>query len=93
MGNHAGLLTYDTFPKEIEKSMSGMGWDVAGFLSNGSLTILDCYSALAGVEKAPIKDPIDFTEISIQVTDMIEKAGSKPIMIVLDSITPIFNSA
>ena len=86
-------MTYDAFPSEVIRSMKGFGWDPTENLSNGTFKILDCYSALAGAENAPIRDPVDFTEISIQVSSMIEKASPAPITVVLDSITPIFNSA
>ena len=72
--------------------MQSYGWDPTSYLQNGSFKILDCFSALAGVEHPPIRDPLDFTEISIQVTKIIEEAkGNRPIMIVLDSLAPIFN--
>ncbi len=92
-GKYCGLLTYDAFPSEIQKKMQGMGWEVTSHLKDGTMRIIDCYSALAGDEKAPIRDPLDFTEVSIQLTNLMEKAGKGPITIVLDSITSIFNSA
>jgi KaiC/GvpD/RAD55 family RecA-like ATPase len=91
-GKYCGLLSYDGFPAEVKRKMRDMGWDVAQYVEKGQLTILDCYSALAGVEGAQIRDPTDFTEVSIQVTGMIEKAKG-PVTILLDSATPIFNSA
>ena len=91
-GKFCGLLSYDAFPAEISKRMRDMGWDTSEYLKTGKLQILDCYSALAGVEGSPIRDPTDFTEVSIQVTGMIEKAKG-PVTIVLDSVTPIFNSS
>lgn len=93
LGRPCGLLTYDAFPSEVLRSMRGFGWDPSENVNDGTFKILDCYSALAGVENAPIRDPVDFTEISIQVTRMIENASSKPFTLVLDSIAPIFNSA
>jgi archaellum biogenesis ATPase FlaH len=72
--------------------MRDMGWDITPYLESGQLKILDCYSALAGIEGALIRDPTDFTEVSIQVTGMIEKSKGAP-TILLDSATPIFNSA
>lgn len=92
-GKPCGLLTYDAFPSEVQKKMLGMGWNVAGNLKDGTLRIVDCYSALAGDEKAVIKDPLDLTQVSIQVTELIEKAPKGPMTILLDSVTPIFNSA
>jgi KaiC/GvpD/RAD55 family RecA-like ATPase len=91
-GKFCGLLSYDAFPAEISRRMRDMGWDITEYLKTGKLQILDCYSALAGVEGSPIRDPTDFTEVSIQVTGMLEKAKG-PVTIVLDSVTPIFNSS
>jgi len=73
--------------------MRSFGWDPAESTKNGTFKILDCYSALAGAENAPIRDPVDFTAISIQVSTMIENATPAPITLVVDSITPVFNSA
>ncbi len=92
-GGRCGLLTYDAFPSEVSRAMRSFGWDPTLNLSDGTFKILDCYSALAGAENAPIRDPVDFTEISIQVSSMIEKASPKPLTLVVDSITPLFNSA
>jgi KaiC/GvpD/RAD55 family RecA-like ATPase len=91
-GKSCGLLSYDAFPAEVSRRMRDMGWDIAEYLKTGQLRIMDCYSALAGVEGSLIKDPTDFTEVSIQVTGLIEKAKG-PITILLDSVTPIFNSS
>ncbi|TMI49910.1 hypothetical protein E6H17_00590, partial [Candidatus Bathyarchaeota archaeon] len=91
-GKFCGLLSYDAFPAEVSRKMRDMGWDIAEYLKTGQLNILDCYSALAGVEGSPIRDPTDFTEVSIQVTRMIESAKG-PMTILFDSVTPIFNAA
>jgi len=92
-GKPCGMLAYEAFPSEIARAMKSFGWDASENLKDGSFKILDCYSALAGAENAPIRDPVDFTEISIQVSTMIEKASPGQITTLLDSITPIFNSA
>jgi len=91
-GKPCGLLSYDAFPSEVQKRMKGMGWDIAPYLEKGELRVLDIYSALAGVESGTIRDPTDFTEISIQVTNMLDKTKG-PTTVLLDSVTPIFNSA
>jgi KaiC/GvpD/RAD55 family RecA-like ATPase len=91
-GYHCGLLTYDAFPSEVETKMRSIGVDLTKSLQDGHLEILDCYSALAGNEKAGIVDPLDFTEISIQVTGIIDRAKNGPVSILLDSITPLFNT-
>lgn len=91
-GKSCGLLSYDAFPAEVGRRMRDMGWDITEYLKTGQLKILDCYSALAGVEGSLIRDPTDFTEVSIQVTGMIEKAKG-PLTLLLDSVTPLFNSS
>jgi KaiC/GvpD/RAD55 family RecA-like ATPase len=92
-GKRCGLLTYDAFPSEIRLKMKKIGLDITNYLNDGTLKIIDCYSGLVGDDHAPIRDPVDFTEISIQVTGIIEKADKGPITILLDSLTPIFNNA
>ncbi|HZC81589.1 MAG TPA: RAD55 family ATPase, partial [Nitrospiraceae bacterium] len=92
-GKQCGLLTYDAFPSEVERKMHGLGWDIASNLKDGTLRVVDCYSALAGDEKAVVKDALDFTEVSIQVTNIMDRATTAPITILLDSVTPMFNSA
>lgn len=92
-GGSCGLLTYDAFPSELLTRMRKMGLDTTNNINDGTLKIVDCYSALAGDEKAEIRDPLDFTEISIQVTGIIDSAPVKPVTILLDSITSIFTSS
>lgn len=91
-GKFCELLSYDAFPSEVTRRMRDMGWDITPYLQTGQMKILDCYSALAGVEGSLIRDPTDFTEVSIQVTGMIEKAKG-PATMLLDSVTPIFNAS
>src|SRR5205807_227061 len=84
-GKSCGLLSYDAFPAEISRKMRAMGRDIAENLKTGQLNIIDCYSALAGVVGSLIRDPTDFTEVSIQVTRMIESAKG-PLTILFDSV-------
>src|SRR5437773_11905812 len=71
--------------------MKGMGCDVQRYVDDGNLQFIDCYSALVGGETS-IKDPIDFTEVSIQVSSNVSGAKG-PVTVFLDSFTPIFNTA
>ena len=89
-GRACCILAYDAFPLEIQQRMEGMGWDVASYVKDGSLKFLDCYSALLG-SGGPIRDAVDFTEVSIQFTLMMDPARG-PMTILLDSFTPIFDS-
>jgi KaiC/GvpD/RAD55 family RecA-like ATPase len=91
-GRSCGLLTYDSFPSEIQRRTKGLGWDIAPYLDNQTLKIVDCYSALVGDERAAVKDPMDFTEVSIRVSEIVQGAPKGPVTILLDSVTPIFNS-
>ena len=90
-GKHCAILTYNSSPSEIQKKMEGLGWNINPYVRDGHLKFLDCYSALVG-EQALIKDPVDFTEVSIQVSLMMSSA-QEPVTVLLDSFTPIFNSA
>jgi len=90
-GKHCAILTYNSFPSEIQKKMEGLGWNISQYVQDGHLKFLDCYSALVG-EQAQIRDPVDFTEVSIQVSLMMSSA-QEPVTVLLDSFTPIFNSA
>src|SRR5207245_6221959 len=66
--------------------------DITPYLEKGELRVLDIYSARTAIENKTIRDTTDFTEISIQVTNMLDKTKG-PITVLLDSVTPIFNSA
>jgi KaiC/GvpD/RAD55 family RecA-like ATPase len=91
-GRSCGIISYTSFPTAIAGKMREMGWDPAKYVEENKLRILDCYSALAGIEGASIKDPSDLTEVSIQINSMIEKF-TPPFTLFLDSVTPIFNGA
>src|SRR6266704_3023352 len=90
-GRSVVILTYESFPSEIQRQMKSMGWDVQRYVDDGNLQFIDCYSALVGGETS-IKDPIDFTEVSIQVSSKVSGAKG-PVTVFLDSFTPIFNTA
>jgi len=90
-GKSVVILTYESFPSEIQRQMKSMGWDVQRYVDDGKLQFIDCYSALVGGETS-IKDPIDFTEVSIQVSSKVSGAKG-PVTVFLDSFTPIFNTA
>jgi len=83
-------LGYDAIPSQIQHGLEGTGCEVAPYVEEGRLKFLDCYSALLG-RGGPIMDPVDFTEVSIQFTMMMDPTRG-PMTILLDSFTPIFNS-
>jgi KaiC/GvpD/RAD55 family RecA-like ATPase len=96
-GNRCGLLSYDSPPSEIEAAMRRMGWDVSQYLKEGSFKIVDCYSALAGNEHAPLAEPLDseintmeyYRHIS-EISSIVDDAQTIPVTVIVDSITPVF---
>jgi KaiC/GvpD/RAD55 family RecA-like ATPase len=90
-GRLCALLSYDSFPEDVQARMTDFGWDIISHLRKGRLKIIDCYSSLAGQGEGAIKDPSDLTELNIQITAFIAKAKGSPVTVVLDSLTPIFN--
>ncbi len=90
-GNQCGLLSYDAFPEDIGARMKEFGWDITSHLRKGRLKIIDCYSGLAGDGEGAIRDPSDLTGLNIQVSSIIGRAKHKPVTLLLDSVTPIFN--
>jgi KaiC/GvpD/RAD55 family RecA-like ATPase len=90
-GRLCALLSYDSFPEDVQARMTDFGWDIISDLRKGRLKIIDCYSSLAGQGEGAIKDPSDLTELNIQITAFIAKAKGSPVTVVLDSLTPIFN--
>ncbi len=90
-GRHCAVLSYDAFPEDVQARMMEFGWDITSHLRKGRLKIVDCYSGLAGEGEGAIKDPSDLTELNIRVTSIIGHARGKPVTLVLDSLTPIFN--
>src|SRR5256884_3381050 len=90
-GRLCALLSYDAFPEDVQARMTEFGWDIISHLRKGRLTIIDCYSGLAGQGEGAIKEPSDLTELNIQITSFIDKTKGGPVTVVLDSLTPIFN--
>ena len=90
-GSQCGLLSYDAFPEDVGARMKEFGWDITSHLRKGRLKIIDCYSGLAGDGEGAIRDPSDLTGLNIQVSSIIGRAKHKPVTLLLDSVTPIFN--
>src|SRR5438552_15929821 len=90
-GRPCALLSYDAFPEDVQARMGEFGWDIISPLRKGRLKIIDCYSGLAGQGEGALRDPSDLTELNIQVTSFITKAKNAPVILILDSLTPIFN--
>src|SRR5438093_102294 len=90
-GMFCAVLSYDAFPEDVQARMMEFGWDITSHLRKGRLRIVDCYSGLSGEGEGSLKDPSDLTELNIRVTSIIGHAKGKPVTLVLDSLTPIFN--
>ncbi len=91
LGRPCGLLAYDMSALEAQKRVTDMGRDVSKDVQEGKLQILDCRPALAGVGWST-ENPLDFREMSVKVTQMID-AAKAPITILLDSFSTVFKSA
>ena len=87
------IVTYDTFPSNILERMSQFGWDPRKYQLLNKLSIMDCYSATAGVTEGVVPQPFDLTNVSIHLTSVMEKMGNHQVTIILDSLMPIFSEA
>jgi len=85
------IVTYDTFPSNILERMSQFGWDPRKYQLLNKLSIMDCYSATAGVTEGVVPQPFDLTSVSIHLTSLMEKLGNRQVTIVVDSLMPIFS--
>jgi KaiC/GvpD/RAD55 family RecA-like ATPase len=71
--------------------MSQFGWDPRKHQLMNKLSIMDCYSATAGVTEGVVAQPFDLTNVSIHLTSVMEKMGNHQVTIILDSLMPIFS--
>ena len=85
------IVTYDTFPSNILERMSQFGWDPRKYQLLNKLSIIDCYSATAGVTEGVVPQPFDLTNVSIHLTSVMEKMGNHQVTIIVDSLMPIFS--
>ena len=85
------IVTYDTFPSNILERMSQFGWDPRKYQLLNKLSIIDCYSATAGVTDGVVPQPFDLTNVSIHLTSVMEKMGNHQVTIIVDSLMPIFS--
>jgi KaiC/GvpD/RAD55 family RecA-like ATPase len=85
------IVTYDTFPSNILERMSQFGWDPRKYELLNKLSIMDCYSATAGVTEGVVPQPFDLTNVSIHLTSVMEKMGNHQVTIIVDSLMPIFS--
>src|SRR5260370_7704944 len=84
------IVTYDTFPANILERMSQFGWDPRKYQLLNKLSIMDCYSATAGVTEGVVPQPFDLTNVSIHLTSLLEKMGNHQLTIISASLIPIF---
>jgi len=85
------IVTYDTFPANILERMGQFGWDPRKYQLLNKLSIVDCYSATAGVTEGVVPQPFDLTNVSIYLTSVMEKMGNHQVTIIVDSLMPIFS--
>ena len=85
------IVTYDTFPSNILERMGQFGWDPRKYQLLNKLSIIDCYSATAGVTEGVVPQPFDLTNVSIHLTSVMEKMGNHQVTIIVDSLMPIFS--
>src|SRR5437879_13920463 len=71
--------------------MSQCGWDSRKYQLLNKLSIIDCYSATAGVTEGVVPQPFDLTNVSIYLTSVMEKMGNHQVTIIVDSLMPIFS--
>src|SRR3989441_10000930 len=71
--------------------MSQFGWDPRKYQLLNKLSIMDCYSATAGVTEGVVPQPFDLTNVSIHLTSLMEKKGNHQVTILVYSLMPIFS--
>ncbi len=77
------IVTYDTFPANILERMGQFGWDPRKYQLLNKLSIVDCYSATAGVTEGVVPQPFDLTNVSIYLTSVMEKMGNHQVTIIV----------
>ncbi len=88
------LLAFDDIPSNIRGPLGSYCSGLQEFESSGLATIVDCYSAIAGVaseEKYALKNRADLNELSLLFTNLLnERAKAGRAKIFLDSATSLF---
>ncbi len=84
-------MTYDTSPSNIIERVNQFGWDPRKYQLINKLDIVDCYSATSGATEGVIPEPFDLTNVSIHLTNVMERLGNRHVTILVDSLMPIFS--
>ena len=89
------LLAFDDSPVNLRGPLGGyMHGKLSEYECEGIITLVDCYSSIAGVssqEKYALKNRTDLNELSLLVTDLLnEKVKLGSPKIIVDSATPLF---
>lgn len=89
------LLAFDDAPSNLRGPLGGYTHDkLPEYESKGIVTLVDCYSSIAGVssqEKYALKNRTDLNELSLLITDLLnEKSKLGSSKIIVDSATPLF---
>jgi len=89
------LLAFDDSPSNLRGPLGSYTQErLAEYEKQGVITLVDCYSSIAGVpsqEKYALKNRTDLNELSLLITDLLNervKLGSPKLII--DSATPLF---
>jgi circadian clock protein KaiC len=85
---HGGTVVFVTFeekPSDIIRNVQRLNWDLAGFVRDKKLVLLDASMDRAMVEEA---GSYDLSGIISQITDAIREVGAK--LVILDSLGALF---
>jgi KaiC/GvpD/RAD55 family RecA-like ATPase len=88
-------MAFDDLPSNLRVPLAGYCQEkLADYEMKGLATLVDCYSAMAGVpsqEKYALKNRADLNELSLLIADLLnEKAKLGSVKFILDSATPLF---
>lgn len=89
-GNPVVYLATEESPSMIVDSMRNFGWDVADYIKNDKLRIIDAFSYRAyspSKSKYYVDDPENLTNVSIMIETA--KEGMSNLRFVLDSVTSL----
>lgn len=89
------LLAFDDAPSNLRGPLGGYTQDkLAEYESKGVVTLVDCYSSLAGIssqEKYALRNRTDLNELSLMIADLLnERSKLKSPKVIVDSATPLF---
>ena len=89
------LLAFDDAPSNLRGPLGGYTQaKLPEYESKGTVTLVDCYSSLAGIsshEKYALRNRTDLNELSLMIADLLnERSALKSPKVIMDSATPLF---